>query len=108
MITDAILVKGKGRVLISFDNLMKKIGNKSVFDVEELKTKYSEDSNMVVYELLYYAYFGAGNNINCAWLKNNNLWSKDGGYPTNTKLNPHEFKLILEEGNLDVQNIIID
>lgn len=108
MITDIIPVKARGQVLTSFDELMKKIGNKSVFDINELRTKYDNDNNMVVYELLYYAYFGAGNNINCAWLKNNNLWSKDGGYPTNTKLSPGEFKLILKEGNLDVQNIIID
>lgn len=108
MITNIIQVKNKGRVLILFEDLIKMIGNKSVFDQNELRTKYDNDNNMVVYELLYYGFFGAGNNINCAWLRSHNLWSKDGGYPTNTKLSPDEFRLILKEGNLDVQNIIID
>ena len=66
------------------------------------------DYNVIVYEMLYYAFFGASNNINYAWINHNNLWSKDGGYPTNTKLNPDEFRMILEEGNLDVQNIFFD
>lgn len=108
MISNIIQVKEKGKVLTSFDNLMTKIGNKSIFDQNELRSKYDNDNNMVVFELLYYAFFGPGNNINYAWLNNNNLWSKDGGYPTNTKLSPYEFRLILEEGKLDVQNIIID
>ena len=108
MITNIIQVKKWGQALISFDDLMSRIGNKSVFNQNELRKKYDNDWNVIVFELLYYAFFGAGNNINCAWLKENNLWSKDGGYPTNTKLSPDEFRLILKEGNLDVQNIIID
>jgi len=108
LITDIIQVKQRGVLLMSFDELMKKIGNKSVFDKQELRNRYENDNNVIVYELLYYAYFGAGNNINCAWLKNNNLWAKNGGYPTDTKLSPTEFRTILKEGNLDVQNIIIN
>lgn len=108
MITNIIEVKRRGQIQISFDELIAKIGNKSVFNIKELKNKYDNDYNVIVYELLYYGYFGAGNNINCAWLMKNHLWSKDGGYPTNTKLSPDEFKRILEEGNLDVQNVIID
>lgn len=108
MITGIIHAKANGRELISFDELIKKIGNKSVFDIDELRTKYNNDSNVIVYELLYYAYFGAGNNVNYAWLKNNNLWSKDDEYPTTKKLTHNEFAKILTEGNLDVQNIIID
>ncbi len=108
MIVSSIQVKKRGRALISFEDLMTKIGNKSVFDQNELRTKYDNNDNMIVYELLYYAFFGAGNNINCAWLKDNKLWSKDGGYPTHTKLTPDEFRLILKEAKLNVQNIIID
>lgn len=108
VITDIMQVKQGGIEIISFDELMKKIGNKSVFDLQELRNRYNNDKNLIIYELLYYAYFGAGNNINCAWLKNNNLWAKNGGYPTDTKLSPAEFKTILKEGKLDVQNIIID
>ncbi|MDD2958953.1 MAG: hypothetical protein PHR92_10590 [Lachnospiraceae bacterium] len=108
MITDIFQVKKQGRVLIPFEELIDRIGNKSVFNQNELRSKYDHDNNVIVYELLYYAYFGVGNNINCAWLCDHELWAKDGGYPTATKLNPEEFKMILGKGNLDVQNIIID
>ena len=56
MITNIIQVKNKGRVLILFEDLIKMIGNKSVFEQNELRTKYDNDNNMVVYELLYYGF----------------------------------------------------
>lgn len=108
MITDIFQVKKQGRILIPFEELINRIGNKSVFNQNELRSKFDHDNNVIVYELLYYAYFGVGNNINCAWLRDNGLWSKDGRYPTDTKLNQEEFKMVLGKGNLDVQNIIID
>ena len=56
MITNIIQVKKNGKALISFDELKKRIGNKSVFDSNELKTKYDNYGNMIVFELLYYAF----------------------------------------------------
>lgn len=108
LITNIIQVKKENRVLFSLEELLSVIGNKSVFDQEKIVYKYHNDYNMIVYELLYYAYFGVGNNVNCAWLMEQGLWSKDGGYPTNTKLDHEEFIKVLKKGNLDVQNIIID
>lgn len=108
MITDIIQVKKRGSALMTFEDLMKKIGNKSVFDQQELRSRYNGNKDVVVFEMLYYAFFGAGNNVNCACLINNGLWNRSGGYPTDTKLSREEFEFILKEGRLDVQNIIID
>lgn len=59
MITNIFQVKKSGRILIPFEELIRKIGNKSVFDVNELRVKYKSDYNVIVYEMLYYAFFGA-------------------------------------------------
>ena len=93
---------------MSYKELLKYVGNKSVFDPEDLKNRYENSYNMVIYGLLYYAYFGVGNNVNYAWLKDNGLWAGENKYPTDRKLNQEELKRILSEGGLDVQNIIID
>jgi len=57
-------------------------------------------------EKLYYGFFGAGNNVNWVWLKNNGYWPD--GYPTTARLTPEQFKAILREGNVDVPNVIIN
>lgn len=59
---------------MTFDDLLRKIGNKSVFYAEEVKTRYDNDKNVVVVEMLYYGYFGEGNNINMDWLDTNGYW----------------------------------
>lgn len=92
---------------ISFDNLIKRIGNKSVFDVDELKSKYDKDKNITIIEMLYCGYFGEGNNVNMDWLANNGLWSSST-YPALLQLSPEQFKTILTEGNIDVNNVIVD
>lgn len=108
IVTDVIMAKRNGNLLISFDDLLKRISNKSVFDTQELRRRYASDRNMFVIEMLYYGYFGAGNNVNMDWLDKNNLWSGPGSYPTEVKLTQAQVKRILEEGKIDVQNIIID
>lgn len=106
VVTDVIMVKTNNRTLISFEDLCERIGNKSVFDERELRTKYDNDKNMVVIELLYYGYFGGGHNINNAWLTDNGYFN--GAYPALIKVSPDQFKEILEEGDVDVSNVIID
>ncbi len=108
IVTDLIMAKRKGRFLISFDDLLKRIGNKSVFDKQELKRRYDNDTNMFVIEMLYYGYFGEGNNINLNWLDNNGLWCGEESYPTEIRLSQAQVKQILKEGKIDVQNVIID
>ena len=44
------------------------------------------------------------------WLDTNGYWSSSHGgiYPALTRLTPNDFKQILREGNVDVDNVIID
>lgn len=108
IVNDVIMVKTNNRCHISFEELKARIGNKSVFDEREMKTKYDYDKNLVVIEMLYYGYFGAGNNVNMDWLDKSGLWSGVNEYPANVQLNPEQFKAILREGNVDVSNVIIN
>ncbi len=107
VVTDVIQAKQNGQYKLSFNNLITRIGNKSVFDVNELKSKYDSDNNLVIIEMLYYGYFGEGHNVNMDWLNNNGLWSSNT-YPTLLQLSPEQFKAILVEGNVDVNNVIVD
>lgn len=107
IVTDVIQVKQNYTHLLSFADLVKRIGNKSVYDQQELKTKYDNDKNVVVIEMLYYGYFGERHNINMDWLDNNGFWSSST-YPALIQLSPDNFKAILREGNIDVENVIID
>lgn len=106
VVTKIIQVKQGGQPLMLFNELLNKIGNKSVFDKEELRRRYNYDSNMLVIEMLYYGYFGEGNNVNMDWLEQNGYWGNQ--YPTLISLGKPAFKSILEKGNVDVSNVIID
>lgn len=105
VITDVFVVKSNGRVYITFEDLWRRIRNKTVFTKEELQEKYA-DLNLIVIEMLYYGYFGAGNNVNWWWLKNNGFWP--GKYPSTVRLSKDQFIAILKEGDVDVSNVIID
>lgn len=107
IITDVIMVKSNNRHLIPFNELCDRIGNKSVFDVAQLQKRYNEDRNVVVIEMLYYGYFGAGHNVNNAWLSDNGYFPQDI-YPALIEATPDQFKAILREGDVDVSNVIVD
>ena len=106
VVTKIIQAQKSGQKLMSFDELLTKIGNKSVFNKDELKNRYNNDWNVLVMEMLYYGYFGEGNNVNMAWLKQSGYWGD--GYPTSFSLGQAAFKSILKKGNIDVSNVIID
>jgi hypothetical protein len=108
VVTDVIMVKTKGRCHMTFEELIARIGNKSVFDPAELAARYTNDNNVVVVEMLYYGYFGEGNNVNNDWLANKGYWPNDNTYPTVVRLTPDQFKSILVEGNVDVPSVIIN
>lgn len=95
---------------MDFDILLRKIGNKSVFDEDELRKRYNEDKNVLVIEMLYCGYFGAGNNVNMNTLDSMGHWSNSHGgkYPTSIMLTRDDFIQILEKGNIDVDDVIID
>jgi hypothetical protein len=108
IVTDAFQAKVNGRELMTFDELKKRIGNKSVFNENELYRQFSTFKTVTIVELLYCGFFGAGNNVNMDWLDKNDCWSSPGQYPTTVHLSEVKFKRILMEGNVNVPNVIID
>ena len=108
IVTDTIQAKQGHRYFMSFEELKNRIGNKSVFNEDELKQQYTNYNNVCVIELLYYGYFGAGNNVNMDWLNRNGYWAKSNEYPTSVKLSRDNFKEILREGKVDVTNVVVD
>ncbi len=99
-------IKSFGRANVTYDQFMKMVGNKSVYQEIELKTKYETLPTLILIELLYCGYFGAGNNVNWVWLKNNGCWP--GSHPMNFQYSYEQFEKILREGRVDVSNVIID
>lgn len=108
IVTNVVQAKVNNKYLMSFDELKHHIGNKSVFDEAELKNQYDNDINVTVVEMLYYGYFGAGNNVNMDWLDKNGYWTAPNQYPTEIHLTAKQFKEILMEGNVNVSNVIVN
>ncbi len=106
VVTNVIIAKENNRYKMSVEDLLRQISNKSVFDENEIRTKYANERTLVVIEMLYYGSFGAGNSVNWVWLKNNNFWPNS--CPTTARLTQEQFKAILREGNVDVSNVIIN
>ncbi len=109
VVTDVIRAKEYGNYLVPYEELVKRIGNKSVFDEEDIRTKYYRDRTVTVIGLLYCYYFGEGNNLNYLWLKDNGYWCKGNvNYPTEVEYSPEDVVTILKEAKADVQNLIVD
>jgi len=47
--------------------------------------------------MLYYGYFGAGNNVNMDWLVRQGCWAGQNQYPTEVRLTVNQFKKVLME-----------
>lgn len=107
VITDVIQAKIDNQYIMSFDELKKRVSNKSVFSESELQNKYNDYRNVTVIELLYYGYFGAGNNVNMDWLDRNGCWTKVQ-YPTEIQLTEEQFKKVLTGGRINVQDVIVN
>ena len=108
VVTDVIQAKVNNRYLMTFEELKQRIENKSVFNENELFGQYQNYKSVSIVELLYYGYFGAGNNVNMDWLDNNGYWASQGQYPTQVHLTANQFKNILMEGNVNVSNVIVN
>lgn len=99
-------IKTNGYALYTFEEFLHMVGNKSVYNWDELKNKYDTWSSLTLIELIYYGYFGAGNNVNWIWLKNNGCWFDT--HPMNFHYTKEQFQKILQEGAIDVNNVIVD
>ena len=109
VVTDIIWVKKNWKYLMSLEGFLSKIANKTVFDREEIENRYNRDRNIIIINMLYYGFFGAGKNITCKWLIDNKLWPPKGDlYPAMKELSRNEFAQILQKGQINVDDIIID
>lgn len=99
-------VKINGQFRIDYSRFLELVGNKSVFSEHELKEKYSTMRNLTLIELLYCGFFGAGNNVNWIWLSNNGC--EFGTHPMNCRYSKDQFVRIMREGNIDVENVVIN
>ena len=99
------VVKEKGTSIISCEDFVKQAGNKTIYTPEELREIYTTKKKVVIIELVYNGYFGKGHNVTFNELKENGLFED---YPYNVVYTEKEFEKILEMGDIDVQNIIVD
>ena len=106
MVKDITWIKKNGKSNLGFTEYLNIIGNKSIYNPGQLKKMYEQSVSLVIIELVYYGFFGGGNNINWVWLKENGCWANN--YPTSQKLSHEQFTKILKKGKIDVNNIIIN
>ncbi len=106
VVTDSFQAKRKGNILMPIDDLLKKMGNKTIFSENEIRSFYRSSDDVTIIEMLYYGFFGAGNNVNQKWLNDNGCWPSI--YPAGVPISPDVFIKVLEKGNINVQNVIID
>jgi len=104
-ITKITDIKKYGKPIVPLEDYLKMAGNKTVYDDEELKNIFMENANVVMIELVYNGFFGKGHNVNHKTLNDNGLFP---GHPYKINYTKSEFIKILEMGDVNVQNIIIN
>lgn len=105
VVSNIIYAKKNNTVKISIDTLWNTFKDKTVLKKEEIQDMYRKD-NVIIIEMIYYGYFGKGNNVNWQYLNNNGYWGSK--YPTQTILSKQQFIRLLEKGDVDVSSVIID
>ena len=101
-ITKSMKIKNDWKEVIPFDGFVDLVKNKSVFDVKDLRELYNS-KNVVLLEMVYNGFFGAGKNVNYNLLKQHRLFE---AYPYEILYTQEEFKRILRLGGKDDRSII--
>lgn len=104
-ITKIDYIKNNGREIVSIADFVRNAGNKTIFTVEELVSIYNNQRNVVMLELVYNGFFGKGHNVIHKDLKEQGLFNE---HPYKLDYTKDQFINILEMGDIDVQNVIID
>jgi len=105
-ITKIDVIKDNGITKISLEDFVKNAGNKTVFTKEELSEMYNyKKENIVMLEMIYNGFFGKGKNVTHHVLKEANLFPF---HPYKIDYTKEQFVHILNMGDKDVQNIIIN
>lgn len=103
-ITKMDVIKNNGRATMNRADFISSAGNKTVFTPDKLAAIYAQNS-VVMLELVYNGFFGKGHNVIHRDLKEQGLFTT---YPYQINYNKEQFIKILEMGDVDVQNVIID
>ncbi len=104
-ITKIDVIKNRGATVVSLIDFIKNAGNKTVFTADELTKIYNESANVIMIEMVYNGFFGKGHNVTHKELSDNSLFPS---HPYNIDYSKVEFLKILEMGDVNVQNVIID
>ncbi|OPZ88421.1 MAG: hypothetical protein BWY74_03147 [Firmicutes bacterium ADurb.Bin419] len=104
-ITKIDIIKNSGRATMGVSDFIKNAGNKTVFTTDEIIKIYNAKNNVVMLEIVYNGFFGKGHNVNHKSLNEQGLFTT---YPYSIEYSKDQFMKILEMGDIDVQNVIID
>lgn len=104
-ITKITTIKNNGRCVVSLEDYIKLAGNKSVYKNEELEKIYKSERTIVMIEMVYNGFFGKGHNVNHKTLNDHGLFPV---HPYNIDYSKSDFIKILEMGDTNVQNVIVD
>jgi hypothetical protein len=104
-ISKIVIIKSNFVPQKSFEEFLNLTGNKTVYPENELEYIYNNKKNIIAIELVYNSYFGKGHNITHNELSSKRLFET---YPYNIVYNRNELEEILELGDKDVQDIIIN
>lgn len=104
-ITKIEIVKSNGSQILSLNDFIQNAGNKTVFSTDELTNIYDNKKNVVLIELIYNGFFGKGHNVTYKELSEKGLFPS---HPYNIDYSKNNFFQILEMGDVNVQNVIID
>jgi len=104
VITDILTIKTAGNILKSCDEFINAVGNKTVYNSDQLKEIYTS-SNVYVIEMVYNGYFGVGKNITFNDLEGAGLFN---GHPYSIKIDRKNVFDILRMGGKNERDIIVN
>lgn len=99
------VIKNNNNCIVSLNDYIKLAGNKTVFSTNDLMDIYNKNKTVVMIEIVYNGFFGRGHNVNHKTLKGDGLFQN---HPYNIDYTKTEFIRILEMGDTNVQNVIVD
>lgn len=104
-ITNIDTIKKNNVKYMGLDDFIRKAGNKTVFSTDELTEIYLKNKNVVIIEMVYNGFFGKGNNVNHRSLCEKGLFES---HPYKIDYNKNDFITILEMGEKNARDVIID
>ena len=104
-ITRIDVIKSNGSPIVDCATFVRKAGNKTIFNTEELEGFHRTKSNIVMLEMVYNGVFGKGHNVPYGQLKQAALFE---GHPYGIEYSKEQFVEILKMGDKDAKDIVVD